>query len=62
MSEPTGILAEILEQLDEPTKTLLLEHIVGGTPATWISAELTKAGYKISATTIKEQRARLRND
>ena len=62
MSEPTGVLAEILDSVDATTRELIYRHLVGGTSAVWLSEQLSANGFKISPTTLKEQRARLKND
>lgn len=60
--EATGRLLEIYQELTEEEQEALSEHLLGGTSASWLARQLTDAGYKISATTLKEQRSRLVND
>ena len=62
MSAPTGILKEILDSVDTETASLIYGHLAGGTSAVWLSTTLTEAGFKISPTTLKEQRARILDD
>ena len=59
MSKYTGRLSEIYEDLSSDEKAVLDAHLEGGTSAAWLSKVLTSYGYKISQTTLKEQRARL---
>lgn len=61
MTEATGVLATILNSVDSETHDLILSHLKGGTSAVWLSQVLTEAGFTISPTTLKEQRARLNN-
>lgn len=60
MTGPTGRLASILEKLDAPTRKAVLDHLRGGTSANWLSKVLARHGHKISPTTLKEQRALLK--
>lgn len=62
MTEYTGRLKEIYEELPEEEREALDAHILGGTSAAWLSNTLTACGYKISSTTLKEQRARFNGE
>ena len=59
MTKYTGRLQEIYVNLSEPEQDLFNEHFLGGSSAAWLANELTRAGHKISATTLKEQRQRV---
>lgn len=52
----TGRLAQILDDLDEPTRAALTAHLEANTSAEWLSIVLTEAGHPISASSIRTQR------
>ena len=52
----TGKLADIYETLNDAEAGEFYDHFTCGTPASVLADILTKHGYPISATTIKEQR------
>lgn len=56
----SGRLREVLIELGEEGRAAFLPHLVGGTPATYLSEWLNRVGYQVSVTTIKEQRQKVR--
>lgn len=56
----SGRLAEVLTELGEEGRAAFLPHLVGGTPAPFLSDWLARVGYQVSVTTIKEQRRKVR--
>lgn len=51
---------EIFEELPFDVRRELLAHIDGGTSSEWLAETLTKAGYPVSATTVKRTRRQMR--
>lgn len=58
--EPTGRLAEVLDQLGDEERDSVVAHLTGGSSASWLARTLSKHGHPIGATTIKDYRAVLR--
>lgn len=61
LEQITGVLSEHLQSMPQRERELVLGHLRGGTSATWLSQTLSRHGYAVSATTLKEQRAKLRS-
>lgn len=56
----TGKLRDIYSILPDDEAVILRRRFTDGSSANWLAGVLTKHGYPISATTIKEQRRRNR--
>lgn len=59
-----GRLADIFAELESRPDVLdaLQEHLLGGTPASRLARDLTATGFPVGATTIKDYRAKLREE
>lgn len=57
----TGRFAAALDEMTHEERDAVLAHLEGGSSANWLSQVLNLHGYSISPTTLKEQRARMRN-
>ena len=49
-----------LAAMSEEAKAMFHEHLLGGTSADWLSEALASAGTPVSATMIKQYRAKVR--
>ena len=57
-----GRMAEIISDVSEREGDAIIEHLLGGTSAAWLSKTLTEHGHPVGKTAVKDQRARLRKD
>lgn len=62
MSPFTGGLARAMATMTGQEREALVAHLRAGTSANWLSDVLKRNGFDISPTTIKEQRAKVRNE
>lgn len=53
-------IEQIRERIDDAVRARLDQHIAGGTSAEWIASTLTRNGYPIGATAIKDERRRMK--
>lgn len=58
--KPGQTLARVWSELSDAQRDALLPHVIGGTSAEWLALELTNAGHRIGATSIKVYRRALR--
>lgn len=50
------VVSEAVHSLPEVAQARMMEHISGGTSASWLEDWFMRAGYSVSATSIKRAR------
>lgn len=60
--EPGPTLRAIWERLTEGERYALAKHLLGETPADWLSITLRKFGHDVSASTIRTYRRAIRQE